>query len=153
MKALVLAAGEGSRLGKLTRRKPKALLRVAGMPLLARVLQGLKEVGVEDVWIVVGCKADMIREKIGENYSGLKIRFIKAKRWKKGNLYSLLSAQGIFQTNFLLCMGDHIFDPDLPKILIGNRSQKALVLAIERVPDEDTKVLERKGVIIDSTLF
>lgn len=149
VEALVLAAGEGSRLGKLTKRKPKALLRVAGMPLLGRILHGLKDAGVQDVWIVVGYKADVIREEIGENYAGLNIRFVKAKRWKKGNLYSLLAAQEIFQQNFLLCMCDHIFDPDIPKILINNKSKKALVLAIERVAEEDTKVLERKGAILD----
>jgi len=51
--AIVLAAGEGSRLGKLTKRKPKALLRVAGMPLLGRILHGLKEAGVQDVILYV----------------------------------------------------------------------------------------------------
>ena len=149
VEALVLAAGEGSRLGKLTKRKPKALLRVAGMPLLGRILHGLKEAGMQDVWIVVGYKADMIREEIGENYAGLNIRFVKAERWKKGNIYSLLATQEIFQQNFLLCMCDHIFDPGIPKSLINTKSQKALVLAIERVAEEDTKVLERKGAILD----
>jgi len=149
VKALVLAAGEGSRLGKLTKRKPKALLRVAGMPLLGRILHGLKEAGVQGVWIVVGYKADVIREEIGDNYAGLNIRFLKAKRWKKGNLYSLLAAQEIFQQNFLLCMCDHIFDLAIPKTLINNKSKKALVLAIERVAEEDTKLLEREGAILD----
>jgi len=57
----------------------------------------------------------VIREKIGENYAGLNIQFVEAKRWKKGNLYSLLAAQEIFQQNFLLCMCDHIFDAEIPK--------------------------------------
>jgi len=149
LKALVLAAGEGSRLGKLTKRKPKALLRVAGMPLLGRILHGLKEAGVQDIWIVVGYKADMIRKEIGENYAGLNIQFLEAKRWKEGNLYSLLAAQEIFQQNFLLCMCDHIFDPDIPKSLINNGSKKTLVLAIDKVSEEDTKILEQNGAIID----
>jgi Predicted sugar nucleotidyltransferases len=149
VKALILAAGQGSRLGNLTRLKPKGLLRVAGDPLLGRILRGLKKAGVQETWIVVGYKADMIREQIGENYAGLNIQFIEAKRWKKGNLYSLLAAQGIFHENFLLCMCDHIFDHEIPNTLINNKSEKALVLAIERVAEEDTKVLERKGKIFD----
>jgi choline kinase/phosphatidylglycerophosphate synthase len=149
VKALILAAGQGSRLGNLTRLKPKGLLRVAGDPLLGRILRGLKKAGVQETWIVVGYKADMIREQIGENYAGLNIQFIEAKRWKKGNLYSLLAAQGIFHENFLLCMSDHIFDHEIPNTLINNKSEKALVLAIERVAEEDTKVLERKGKIFD----
>jgi len=149
VKALVLAAGEGSRLGRLTKRKPKALLRVAGMPLLGRILHGLKEAGVQDVWIVVGYKADAIRGEIDENYAGLNIRFVHAKRWKKGNLQSFLAAQEIFQQNFLLCMCDHIFNPDIPKSLINNRFEKALVLAIDKVSEEDTKILEQNGEILD----
>ncbi|MHA2316095.1 MAG: CDP-alcohol phosphatidyltransferase family protein, partial [Candidatus Hermodarchaeia archaeon] len=67
----------------------------------------------------------------------------------KGNLYSLLAAQGVFQQNFLLCMCDHIFDQQIPKTLIDSKCEKTLVLAIERVAEEDTKVLERKGTIFD----
>jgi len=149
VKALVLAAGQGNRLGRLTKQKPKGLLRVAGVPLLGRILRGLKKAGVQEIWIAVGYKADMIREQIGEDYAQLNVKFIKAQHWKKGNLYSLLAAQGIFQQNFLLCMCDHIFDQQIPKTLISNKSEKALVLAIERVAEEDTKVLERKGKIFD----
>jgi len=149
VRALILAAGQGSRLGKLTSLRPKSLLRVAGAPLLGRILRGLKKAGLQEIWIVIGYKGDMVREQIGENYAGLNIQFIEAKRWKKGNLYSLLAAQGIFQQSFLLCMCDHVFDPEIPKTLIKNESEKALVLAIERVAEEDTKVLERKGTIVD----
>jgi len=138
VKALILAAGQGSRLGNLTKLKPKGLLHVAGNPLLGRILRGLKA-GVQETWIVVGYKANMIREQIGENYAGLNIQFIEAKRWKKGNLYSLLAAQGIFHENFLLCMCDHVFDHEIPNTLIDNESEKALVLAIQRVAEEDTK--------------
>jgi len=145
--ALVLAAGEGNRLRKYTKQKP--LLQVAGMPLIGRVLRGLSETGVQNVWIAVGYNADIVRQQIGENYEGLKIQYLKVEDWKKGNLYSLLAAQGIFQQNFLLCMGDHIFDPELPKKLINGKFDSAIVLAIDKVSEEDTKVLEQGGAILD----
>jgi len=135
--ALVLAAGEGSRLRKHAEQKP--LLQVAGMPLIGRVLRGLAEAGVRNVWIAVGHKADVVRKQIGEDYAGLQIRYVNVEDWKKGNLYSLLAAQGIFQQNFLLCMGDHIFDPEIPKKLINSKFESAIVLAIDKVPEEDTK--------------
>jgi len=145
--ALVLAAGEGSRLRKHAEQKP--LLQVAGMPLIGRVLRGLKDAGIQNVWITVGYKADVIRQHIGDEYAGLKIRYINVEDWKKGNLYSLLAAEGIFQQSFLLCMGDHIFDPELPKKLVNSKLDSAIVLAIEKVSEEDTKVLEREGTILD----
>lgn len=49
MKALILAAGEGNRFRELTKQKPKAILQIAGMPLLGRILRGLKEAGIQDV--------------------------------------------------------------------------------------------------------
>lgn len=149
MKALILAAGEGNRL-KLTKQKPKALLRIAGISLLGRVLRGLKEVGVRDIWIVVGYKADIIQKEIGENYAGLKIHYVDAPNWEKGNLHSFLAAQGIFETNFMLCMCDHIFDSNIARTLLECKLDRALVLAIDRngyAPD-DNKVLERDGMIV-----
>jgi len=145
--ALILAAGRGSRLREHTESKP--LLNVAGMPLIGRVLNGLKEAGVQKVWIAVGYKGDLIGEKIGDNYTGLEIRYINVENWKKGNLYSLLAAEGIFQQNFLLCMSDHIFDPEIPRKLIDSKFGSAVILAIEKVPEDHTKVLEKNGTIID----
>jgi len=145
--ALVLAAGEGSRLRKYAEQKP--LLQVAGMPLVGRVLRGLKEAGVQNVWVAVGYKAEMIRQQLGNNYAGLDIRYVNVKDWKKGNLYSLVAAQGIFQQNFLLCMADHIFDPEIARKLINSRFESAVVLAVDKVSEEDTKVLERDGAILE----
>lgn len=145
--ALILAAGEGSRLRKYADSKP--LLQVAGIPLIGRVLHSLKEAGVQEVWIAVGHEAEAVRQQIGENYAGLRIQYINVEHWKKGNLYSLLAAEGIFQQNFLLCMGDHICDPAISKILISCKFESAIVLAIDKVPEEDTKVIERDGTILD----
>ena len=145
--ALVLAAGEGSRLREYTKSKP--LLRVGGMPLLGRVLRSLKEAGVQNVWIAIGYRADKIRQQIGDNYAGLRIQYIIVEQWQKGNLYSLLAAEGVFQENFLLCMSDHIFDPEIPKKLIDSKPERTIVLAIDKVSEEDTKVLERDGIILE----
>ncbi|MFQ6068708.1 MAG: NTP transferase domain-containing protein [Candidatus Bathyarchaeia archaeon] len=150
MKALVLAAGKGNRLEGFTTQKPKGLLPVAGMPLLGRVLHNLKEAGVQDVWVVVGYKGDMIRKEIGEKYAGLKIHYITASNWKKGNLHSFLAAQEIFETNFILCMSDHIFDPSIAKTLLKCKLDNTLILAIDRkdYTSDDNKVLEQDGIII-----
>ncbi|MGC9345170.1 MAG: NTP transferase domain-containing protein, partial [Candidatus Bathyarchaeales archaeon] len=147
--ALVLAAGEGSRLRKYARLKP--LLQVVGIPLLGRVLRGLKGAGIKDVYIVIGYEGDVIREHIGENYAGLNIHYITAKDWEKGNLHSFLAARGFFKRNFVLCMGDHLFDPQIVKNLINVHLKGSLIVAVDRVeysPD-DTKVLENNGVILD----
>lgn len=74
--ALVLAAGEGSRLRKYAELKP--LLHVTGIPLLGRVLHGLKEAGIKNVYIIIGYEGDAIREH-GENYAELNIQYVAAR--------------------------------------------------------------------------
>lgn len=65
------------------------------MPLLGRILRGLKEAGIQDVWIVVGYKADLLRKEFGEKYAGLNIRYVHARNWEKDNLHSFLAARGM----------------------------------------------------------
>jgi len=147
--ALVLAAGEGSRLRKYARLKP--FLQVAGIPLLGRVLRGLKGAGIKDVYIVIGYEGDVVRERIGDNYAELNIHYVVARNWEKGNLHSFLAARGFFKRNFVLCMGDHLFDPQIVKNLINVPLKGILISAVDRVeysPD-DTKVLESNGVILE----
>jgi len=70
MKAMILAAGEGTRLRPLTSNTPKPLLLVAGKPFLTHVLEALKEAGISEVAILVGWKANRIKEFYGDG-SGL----------------------------------------------------------------------------------
>ena len=147
--ALVLAAGEGSRLRKYA--EQKVLEPVAKIPLLSRILRGLKEAGIKKVHIVVGYEGDNIREEIGVNYCGLDINYITAQNWEKGNLYSFMAAKESFQKEFLLCMGDHIFNPQIVKSLMNVNLEDILILATDKTNHslDDTKVLEENGKILN----
>ena len=147
--ALVLAAGEGSRLRKYA--KQKVLEPVAKVPLLGKVLRGLKEAGIEKVHIVVGYEGNNIREEIGVDYCGLDINYITAQNWEKGNLYSFMAAKEIFQREFLLCMGDHIFDHQIVKSLMNVNLEDVLTLATDKTNYslDDTKVLEENDKILN----
>ncbi|MCB9391562.1 MAG: nucleotidyltransferase family protein, partial [Calditrichaeota bacterium] len=72
MKAIVLAAGIGSRLGELTRHRPKCLLPVAGRPLLDYWCESLSNVGVTDVYINTHHHAEQVRAFIESRPHGLK---------------------------------------------------------------------------------
>lgn len=152
MEALILAAGRGERLNQVTKGAPKVLAPVAGVPLLCRILDSLKEAGVTTAHIVLGYKGEEIIRRVGKKeYDGLSINYIKNPDWEKGNLYSLLSADKHFKDNFLLVMSDHLFDPRIVKNLTRIRPEGALMLAVDRgdPSPEDTKVLERSGKIVD----
>ncbi|GAF87882.1 unnamed protein product, partial [marine sediment metagenome] len=78
MKALIIAAGEGSRLGNLTKDKPKPLVRLLGLSLVERVILTAKEVGIDEFIIVIGYLGQRVKEKLGNgNRYGVKIVYIE----------------------------------------------------------------------------
>jgi choline kinase/phosphatidylglycerophosphate synthase len=149
LEALILAAGEGSRLKR--RADQKVLEPIAKVPILGRILHGLKEAGIRKVHIVIGYEGHKIRREFGEHYRGLDIDYIRAQNWEKGNLYSFMAAREIFQDEFLLCMGDHVFDPEIVKSLTSADPEDVLILATDRnsYSLDDTRVLTKDGKILN----
>jgi len=111
MKALIIAAGLGSRLNGLTKDKPKALTQLLGLTLIERIILTAKLAGIDEFVIVAGFLGEKIKEKLGsgEKY-GVNFNYIENKEWQKGNGVSVLSARGLLNENFILLMSDHIFE-------------------------------------------
>ena len=79
-KAMILAAGLGTRLGEMTRDKPKALVKVHGIPLLEIILGKLQKQGFDDIVINVHHHAEMIRNYLDEHPAeGIKIALSEEK--------------------------------------------------------------------------
>src|SRR5690606_5999533 len=76
MKAVIPLAGKGTRLRPHTHHTPKPLLKVAGNPVLAYILDDLVEVGVDEVVFIVGYLRDTVEAWIGEHYPGLRSHFV-----------------------------------------------------------------------------
>ena len=68
IKAVILAAGKGTRLGKLTDAVPKPLLRLHGKPVLEYILDGIAKTGIADICLVVGHQAFKIETWINQEY-------------------------------------------------------------------------------------
>src|SRR5215469_2559290 len=65
-KAVVLAAGRGTRMRELTADLPKPMIEVRGKPVLQHIVEGLREAGVRDCLIVVGYRGDAVRDFFGD---------------------------------------------------------------------------------------
>src|SRR5215510_9719797 len=65
-KAVVLAAGRGTRMRELTAELPKPMIEVRGKPVLQHIVEGLREAGIRDCLIVVGYRADVVRDFFGD---------------------------------------------------------------------------------------
>jgi len=92
-KAVVLAAGEGTRLRPFTETQPKVMLPVANRPILEHVLRALAEAGVREAALVVGYRHERVRDHFGDGRRlGLHIRYIEQSQ-QLGTGHALLQAQ------------------------------------------------------------
>src|SRR5213083_2591968 len=65
-KAVVLAAGRGTRMRELTNELPKPMIEVRGKPVLQHIVEGLRNAGIGDLLLVVGYRADAVRKFFGD---------------------------------------------------------------------------------------
>lgn len=124
MKAVILAGGLGTRMGKLCDSVPKPLIKIQEKPILQHQIECLKREGITDFLIITGYLSESIEAYFGngENF-GVNITYFKENT-------PLGTAGALFRINiesdFLLCNGDMIFDFDLDSMLSFHRSKDAL---------------------------
>jgi CDP-L-myo-inositol myo-inositolphosphotransferase len=150
MKALILAAGSGSRLGSLTSNKPKALIQLLGISLIERVILTAKQAGISEFLIVCGYLGGKIKSQLGDGERfRVKIAYITNEEWQEGNSVSVLKAKDYLKEKFILLMSDHIFDSRILTELVKFETNSSIVLVVDgKEPSEcDTKVLEKRGII------
>lgn len=150
MKALILAAGDGDRMGSFTNDKPKALVKLLGISLIERVILTAKQAGINEFLIVCGYLGEILKSALenGERL-GVKINYIDSEDWQRGNAVSALKARDFLDEKFILLMSDHIFDSRILSELINHDAVSSIVLAVDRKEPskEDTKVREQWGKI------
>ncbi len=132
MKAVVLAAGEGTRLKPITLTRPKHLIRVGGKPLLEHCLNALKAAGIEETLIVIHYMGDAIRTYFGDGKNfGLRISYVEQKEvLGTGNAVSI--AEPYVKEDFVLVYGDLLFSVDALKkvVAIHEREKPAATMAV-----------------------
>ncbi len=120
-KAVILAAGWGTRMNPLTFTKPKPALSVAGKTVLEHNLEELKGL-VEEVVIVVGYKEEVVKETIGEKYDGMKITYVQQEK-QLGTGHAAKVALPFLEEKFLVLNGDDLYlKEDIKKVLKNNPS-------------------------------
>ncbi len=117
MDAVILAAGQGTRLKPLTSTKPKPMLPVAGRPILEWDLEALSENNFKKAYIIVGYKKERIIDYFGDEYNGLKIEYIHQKE-QLGTAHAISQVKEQMDSDFLVMNGDLIISSDLIKNLI-----------------------------------
>jgi glucose-1-phosphate thymidylyltransferase len=86
MQAVVLAAGEGTRLRPLTEDKPKGMVEVADKPILTHCFEQLVELGADELYAVVGYKKEAIIEYYGDEFEGIPITYAHQRERPRARL-------------------------------------------------------------------
>jgi choline kinase len=132
MKCLIIAAGQGTRLRALAPSKP--LARVGGVPLIEHVAASAAEAGVTGFVVVTGYEAEPLESFLAElaGRIGLAIETVRNGEWDRPNGLSVLVATGRLDSEFILLMSDHLFDPAILRAMIAaDRGEAALTLAAD----------------------
>ena len=107
--AVVLAAGEGTRLRPPTRNRPKPMRPAGNRPILEHVFDGLVEAGVEELVVVVGYKRDRVQNHFGPTYRDVPITYV-TQRKQLGSGHALLQARQAVDGPLLVLNGDRLID-------------------------------------------
>jgi glucose-1-phosphate thymidylyltransferase len=143
MEAVVLAAGEGTRLRPLTEDKPKGMVEVNGKPILTHCFEQLAELGADELVVVVGYLKQNIIEHYGDEFEGIPITYAH-QREQKGLAHALLTVEEYIDDDFMLILGDNIFQANLEDVV--RRQQEDRADAAFLVEEVDWEEASRYGV-------
>ncbi|NHN59161.1 bifunctional sugar-1-phosphate nucleotidylyltransferase/acetyltransferase [Halorussus rarus] len=111
MQAVVLAAGEGTRIRPLSASLPKPMLPVADRPMAAHAADAAVRAGADELVLVVGYEADAVREYFGEEYAGVPVRYA-VQESQAGTADAVRAARDLLDGPFAVLNGDNLYDPD-----------------------------------------
>ncbi|TYB30646.1 MAG: NTP transferase domain-containing protein [Candidatus Mcinerneyibacterium aminivorans] len=124
MKAIIPAAGIGTRLRPHTYNRPKAMVEVAGKPILAHIIDRVNKINPEEIVIIVGYQKDMLINWINKRYPDLNITFITQQKML-GLGHAIYMAKDNISKNeeLLIILGDTIVDIDIKKLINSDYSR------------------------------
>ena len=151
-KALILAAGLGTRLAPITNDRPKSLVPVNGKPILMKQIENLKLNGVVDITIVSGYKAETLEAAVHEKYPEIKI--VESVDYATtNNMYSAyLGIKSMFPDGeirpFYMMNADVFYDASVITALEKMLNDNLVVVDMGRYIEESMKVIEKDGRLV-----
>ena len=148
MKAIILSAGQGSRLGHLVDDRPKCLIEFSGRSLLDRQLDTLEANGVEEAVVVTGFHDELVNESIARRSGGIGVRTVFNPFYNVAdNTGSLYMAREELAGDCLVWNGDTLVSRSLMAKVLAN-SQPGICVTIDRkatYDEDDMKVVVESG--------
>ena len=151
MRAVIFAAGLGSRLGAASEQSPKILLSFGGRSLLERHLTQLAAVGVSEITLGVGYGADQIEAEL-KRIGAPKVTLVHNPHYREGSVVTLWTLRTAFTGggDILAMDGDVLYDRRMLERLMASRHSNAFLLDREVEPGEEPmKLAIRDGQPVD----
>ena len=139
---VILAAGMAKRLRPLTDKCPKCLLAVGERTLLQRTVDAMMKAGINELVVVTGYKAEMIRDFLTAHYPSLTIHFVDNPDYAhNNNIFSLWLTRPFTEgREFLLSDSDILFDPQIIATVLATEGD-ALAVNRHELGEEEMKVI------------
>lgn len=149
----ILAAGDGGRLKPHTDGRPKALVPVAGRPLIDYVLRSVADAGVAEVLLIIGYAGEQVRRWVGDGSRfGLRVSYAENDAFTLGNARSLWVASSVWDPPFAVVMADHLIESGvLRRFLAAVGTSSAVGVDGSDLGDADgeaTRVLVEDGRVV-----
>ncbi|MCC2631316.1 MAG: hypothetical protein K0S20_15 [Patescibacteria group bacterium] len=152
MKAVILAAGIGSRLRPHTDTKPKSLIEVSGVPMMERMIKAIREAGITEIIIVTGYREEYLKDFISSTFPDLSVMYVRNNEYLTTNTgYSLhLAKESIGESDFVKFDADVVFEPAILKALLESPRSAFTVDTNINLDAEEVKVrVDAENVVIN----
>lgn len=120
MKAVILAAGKGTRMRELTASVPKPMLKVQGKPILEHIVDGIKQAGIRQFCIITGFQAETIESHFGDGSKfGVEVKYVRQQVQDGTGKAPELAKEFIGNDSFLLTYGDILVFPQTYQAMVN----------------------------------
>jgi glucose-1-phosphate thymidylyltransferase len=149
MKAIIPVAGTGTKLRPHTYTQPKALIPIAGKPILAFIIDEMIEAGVKEFIFIVGYLGEKIRDYVEKKYPGIRAYFVDQPT-REGIGHAIWHARSFVKVDepVFIALGDSVFDLNMKEIVSAPTS----LLCVKKVDDPRTfgvVEMDEKGGLIN----
>ena len=147
MKAVILAAGEGSRMRPLTYTRPKVMLTIANKPILEHLLIEVKLAGINDFIFIVGYHDEQIRQYFGNGAKwGVNIDYY-TQRKQLGTADAIRTVESMVEGTFLMMNGDIIVNHEDIKTLVHQKNNTISLFEVQDTQDLGTVEVSKGKVV------
>ncbi len=147
MKAVVLAAGEGTRLRPFTIPRPKVMIPVGGRPILEYVISSILDNGIEDIIIVVGYRKERIKSYFQDGVAmGADISYVHQEK-QLGTAHALSMAKDLLNEDFIVVSGDNLVDSRTISDIVKEDKKPSILVTKSEIPSKYGVVQSDKGKV------